>query len=596
VSAALAASGCTAQNWTQGGTLAMADGHLFVASSDNGGVAVVDPSAKSGNIDFIATGERPEHIIASGDSVFVSNRQSRSVTQINAKSHRITRQIAAGAEPMGMAVTSDGILLVTNAMSGTLQAVRISDGKTIWTVPLNEEVRAVAAISGGLAWVPSYKSALMHVIDVRRGVETGTPIDMSATNWAGYQVRGVESITMDPSGTTAYLAHSESLATPLVDFTAATITVPIRGYYAQSVETAQVKGTPPIVPAVTAVSRSSVTSTSMAGLGSGVAGPKVVVFSPAGNYLYIAGYLANTLGIAAPGSSPETISVGAGPSGIVVTSDDTRAYVYNEFDHSISVVGRDDSGNASVLGVIVDVTPQTLNAHLQNGRLLFHAAADPRLSVQGTGGIACASCHPDGREDGHTWSFVEGVRNTPMLVGRHLEMTAPYHWDGQLQNPHDFSTVVDIRMGGTGLQDSDYDDIFAWLESEPAPDNPNRSANGTLTADQAAGQQIFASAGCSSCHVGPAFTDNLFWNVGVPFTTVALADAASGSVASSSVQPTNPNTPSLLGLFASAPYLHDGSKRTLEQRITENPGDVHGRTSQLSTTEVSQLVAYLKTL
>ncbi len=57
------------------------------------------------------------------------------------------------------------------------------------------------------------------------------------------------------------------------------------------------------------------------------------------------------------------------------------------------------------------------------------------------------------------------------------------------------------------------------------------------------------------------------------------------------------NTPSLLGLARTAPYLHDGSAQTLKGRLmTGKTLDQHGKTSRLSDAEVDDLVGYLKAL
>ena len=53
--------------------------------------------------------------------------------------------------------------------------------------------------------------------------------------------------------------------------------------------------------------------------------------------------------------------------------------------------------------------------------MLFHSVT-PNLTNGGA--ISCASCHPEGREDGTTWHFVEGNRQTPPLWGG-LSETAP---------------------------------------------------------------------------------------------------------------------------------------------------------------------------
>ena len=86
-----------------------------------------------------------------------------------------------------------------------------------------------------------------------------------------------------------------------------------------------------------------------------------------------------------------------------------------------------------------------------------------------------------------------------------------------------------------------------------------------------------AEVGCASCHSGPHFTNNQNANVGT------------GKVF---------QVPSLLGLAARAPYLHNGCAATLRDRF--NPacggGDLHGQTSQLTTGQIDDLVAYLSSL
>ena len=57
------------------------------------------------------------------------------------------------------------------------------------------------------------------------------------------------------------------------------------------------------------------------------------------------------------------------------------------------------------------------------------------------------------------------------------------------------------------------------------------------------------------------------------------------------------DTPSLLGLARSEPYLHDGRARTLEEIFTKfNPDDKHGKTSHLSSDQIRQLVLFLRYL
>jgi large repetitive protein len=56
------------------------------------------------------------------------------------------------------------------------------------------------------------------------------------------------------------------------------------------------------------------------------------------------------------------------------------------------------------------------------------------------------------------------------------------------------------------------------------------------------------------------------------------------------------DTPTLLGIGDSAPYLHDGSAATLEDVFFLAPGMVGQAATQLSTTDLEALVTYLRSL
>jgi cytochrome c peroxidase len=57
------------------------------------------------------------------------------------------------------------------------------------------------------------------------------------------------------------------------------------------------------------------------------------------------------------------------------------------------------------------------------------------------------------------------------------------------------------------------------------------------------------------------------------------------------------DTPALVELWRTAPYLHDGRAATLEEMLTKfNPADRHGKTSSLSPTELEDLTAFLLSL
>ncbi len=83
----------------------------------------------------------------------------------------------------------------------------------------------------------------------------------------------------------------------------------------------------------------------------------------------------------------------------------------------------------------------------------------------------------------------------------------------------------------------------------------------------------FNKARCSTCHIGDNFTDNLFHNLGVGVKENKLAEADYGRYAFLPVGHKDVSqvgafkTPTVRGLTRTAPYMHDGSEKTLEEVV-----------------------------
>ena len=57
------------------------------------------------------------------------------------------------------------------------------------------------------------------------------------------------------------------------------------------------------------------------------------------------------------------------------------------------------------------------------------------------------------------------------------------------------------------------------------------------------------------------------------------------------------DTPTLLGIYRTAPYLHHGKAKTLHDVLTVcNKEDKHGKTSHLSKNQIDDLVEFLRSL
>src|SRR6185295_1101057 len=111
-----------------------------------------------------------------------------------------------------------------------------------------------------------------------------------------------------------------------------------------------------------------------------------------------------------------------------------------------------------------------------------------------------------------------------------------------------------------------------------------RNADGSFTAAALAGRDVFQQQNCAQCHSGTRFTDsalNVFHDVGTikPSSGGRLGGPSPGI-----------DTPTLSGLWANSPYLHDGSAVTLEAAISAHNG------ISLNSTDLANLVAFLRQL
>ncbi len=216
-----------------------------------------------------------------------------------------------------------------------------------------------------------------------------------------------------------------------------------------------------------------------------------------------------------------------------------------------------------------DAVPLLGDSRLDTGHELFHRDAG--------GGIACASCHPEGGEDGRTWRFADtGDRRTQALhIG--LRDTAPFHWAGDLPNVGALMNEVFVgRMGGIRESALRVSSLSEWLFSLKAPPAIRDATDAAVLR----GQDLFRSAdvGCTACHSGAKLTNN--------------KAAAIDSIAKTKLQ-----VPSLVAVGYRAPFMHNGCAKTLSGRFDPAcGGDAHGNTAALSQPQRDDLIAYLESL
>ncbi|MEO0796226.1 MAG: PKD domain-containing protein [Verrucomicrobiota bacterium] len=320
--------------------------------------------------------------------------------------------------------------------------------------------------------------------------------------------------------------------------------------------------------------------------------PTAVAFSDLGDYVFVT--LQGNDGVAVydrfdiiAGAARATtwrIPSGAAPQGILLDPATNCLWIKDFMGRTVTVhdlsgfFGNGDRTNAPV--TVSTVANEALATDVLDGKRIFYSASD-EMSLENY--ISCASCHVDGMHDGRTYDFTqrgEGFRNTTDLRGRGGMDHGNVHWSANFDEIQDFILDITRHFGGTGLLDSgeqpneplslpngqramDLDSLSAYvtsLKNDTVPRSPHRNFNGTMTAEALAGESVFSTAACVSCHAAPDYTDSTLGivslhNVGTLRTSSGLR--LNGPLSGI-------DTPSLLGAWDGAPYFHDGSAQALE--------------------------------
>ena len=284
-------------------------------------------------------------------------------------------------------------------------------------------------------------------------------------------------------------------------------------------------------------------------------------------------------------------------------------------------------------------TPQppdnpTTTAKVVLGKNLFF---DPRLS--GNNRVSCATCHVPNKAfaDGQAFSIgVKGqklARNTPSILN--LGFQKELFWDGRaksleeqalmpVKSPQEMNqpieelilelkTIGEYRESFTrafedGINAVNVAKALAAYErslvSKPCPyDDYLNGDKKALSVSALRGLELFeGDAGCVRCHNGPLLSDGKFYRLGVGRGAVGRA-----VITGKREDAYRFRTPSLREVSRTAPYMHDGSKKTLYQVVeyyyrgvpTRGPEGLELDIEPLSDrsfTEIDDLVAFLRTL
>lgn len=282
--------------------------------------------------------------------------------------------------------------------------------------------------------------------------------------------------------------------------------------------------------------------------------------------------LADDLGALYGAGALQVIRLGTaqGPRGIALSPDGKQLAVALYFAGQVGLV----NATAGQVDRYLSVGTQPDETWARQGERVFH---DATITLQSW--LSCATCHIDGRSDGLNWDLVNdglgNAKNTKAII--YTPNTPPAMAHGVFAEAGEAITMEFKFTKARAPDRSQELALAAYFNAVRAEADPYRKAGARSAAAQR-GQAVFASAGCGECHTGKYYTDKKMHDVGTKNSTDSGAEF---------------DTPTLAGLWHTAPYLHDGSAATLKDVLTTRRTEKHGKTSALTSSQVDDLVQYL---
>lgn len=594
---------------------------VWVVNPDTDSVAVLDAVTRT-KLAETSVGLAPRCLALAPDGrVWVTNAESASLSLLNGTTYAVAATVALprGSRPFGLAFAPDGsAAYVALEGSGQLLKLHPSTGATLASFNAGQHARHVSVSADN-----SRVYVSRFITPALPGENTPTP----DTTGKGGEVLVVSSSTLALERT-LLLQHSEAQDSPasahgLPNYLGATALSPDglsawvpskqdnikRGSLRNGSGLNHDQSLRAIASRINLTTQTEDYAGRVDFDNSGM--PSAALFDPWGIYVFVA--LESSRAVAVVDAwNQEVITrfdAGLAPQGLAISPDGRTLFVQNFMArtvsvHDVSSLVQGGSTPPVALGVISTVATEKLSATVLRGKQLFYDSADPRLALEQY--ISCAACHNDGGHDGRTWDFTgtgEGLRNTITLRGHGNH--GALHWTGNFDEVQDFEGQIRGFAGGTGLMtdpqfntgtrsqplgdakagvSADLDALAAYITSlNTESHSPFRNADGTTTAAATAGERVFRQQNCAACHSGSNFTNsalNAFRDVGT------LKQPTSGKRLNAPL--TGLDVPTLRGLWATAPYLHDGSAATLAAAVTAHQG------VNLNTTDLNNLVAYLQ--
>lgn len=531
----------------------------FVSNQWSDYISVIDLTSFK-ETDSLKTGNGPAGLAISKDDryLYVANSYSSDISVIDLITKKETKRLTAGNNPAGASISPDGMVYVTSRRSlpmpqGTPPMTELTVLDSKFQFVADRKIFEEAYVMENVAFTPSGDLAIATLVRPKNLI----PSIQVEKGWM--MTHGIGIIERKEGGRIIQLLLDEPNA-----------------YYAD-----------PFDIVITADGKKAFVSHS------GVNTISVINIDSLRNLIdnaptELLKLYSDHLGISSR-YVVKRIFTGANPKGLALSPDSKWLYVAERLDDRVAVISTD---NLEVTRQI-DLDGPSKITMSRRGRRLFNNAGRTFENQ-----YSCYTCHPDAHEDGLVYNMAAIGRNiTNVQTLRDIGDTPPFKWNGKNQSIHKqdgmrFSKYL------TRTESFNYDDLDALVcyIRTGIKDIPNLMyhPDGNLTPAQQRGKRIFyrkidnfgneISVGnrCYTCHPPPYFTNLKMADVG----TLAATDDSMLF-----------DTPQLNNIFASNPYLHDGSAATLEEIWTKfNPEDKHGVANDMMKDQLNDLVEYLKSL
>lgn len=257
---------------------------------------------------------------------------------------------------------------------------------------------------------------------------------------------------------------------------------------------------------------------------------------------------------------------GNGPRNFAVMGE--KAFIPTYFSDTLNIVNLADEQIHTVA-----LVKDRIESRTDRGERIFNDASYCFQNWQ-----SCNGCHPgDARTDGMNWDLMnDGIgnpKNCKSLLFSHE--TPPSMISGIRE-----SAEIAVRRGFTHIQFAEIDEDDAMCVDEylkslrPVP-SPYL-VDGTLSEMALRGKMVFERLNCGYCHSGEYFTDRQMHRIGKDIEFENGWD-----------------TPTLIEVWRTAPYLFDGRAETLMDVFKVHR---HGVSEEISGRELEELVEYVSSL